>query len=162
MQIWNGSDEYCWRYSADTILSTDGQTDKVIPVYPPFNFVEAGGIINGCLFTNGFIIDTSHYGSWQKSVKSFVVWQIEEVVLTITPIRHCHSFWSNTCHIQSNLCLVCSVLLCAVFTVSHIHVYTITYIQVHMYTLAGMLEMNISYFLLRRHPILDQPKIVLS
>ena len=23
---------------------TDGQTDKVIPVYPPFNFVEAGGI----------------------------------------------------------------------------------------------------------------------
>ena len=25
------------------ILSTDGQTDKVKPVYPPFNFVEAGG-----------------------------------------------------------------------------------------------------------------------
>ena len=24
---------------------TDGQTDKVIPVYPPFNFVEVGGII---------------------------------------------------------------------------------------------------------------------
>ena len=24
---------------------TDGQTDKVIPVYPPFNFVEAGSII---------------------------------------------------------------------------------------------------------------------
>ena len=24
---------------------TDGQTDKVIPVYPPFNFVEAGGIM---------------------------------------------------------------------------------------------------------------------
>ena len=24
---------------------TNGQTDKVIPVYPPFNFVEAGGII---------------------------------------------------------------------------------------------------------------------
>ena len=53
MQIWNGSDEYCWRYRADTILSTDGQTDgrtdgqtdKVIPVYPPINFVEAGGII---------------------------------------------------------------------------------------------------------------------
>ena len=45
MQIWNGSDEYCWRYRADTILSTDGQTDKVIPVYPLFNFVEAGGIM---------------------------------------------------------------------------------------------------------------------
>ena len=25
---------------------TDGQTDKVIPVYPPINFVEAGGIIS--------------------------------------------------------------------------------------------------------------------
>ena len=25
MQIWNGSDEYCWRYRADTILRTDGQ-----------------------------------------------------------------------------------------------------------------------------------------
>ena len=50
MQIWNGSDEYCWRYSADTILSTDGQTDKVIPVYPPFNFVEAGGIIMNSLW----------------------------------------------------------------------------------------------------------------
>ena len=58
VQIWNGSDEYSWRYRADTILSTDGQTDrrtdgqtdgrmdKVIPVYPPINFVEAGGIIN--------------------------------------------------------------------------------------------------------------------
>ena len=23
---------------------TDGQTDKVIPVYPPFNFVEGGGV----------------------------------------------------------------------------------------------------------------------
>ena len=43
MQRWNGSDEYCWRYRADTILSTDGQTDKVKPVYPPFNFVEAEG-----------------------------------------------------------------------------------------------------------------------
>ena len=29
------------------ILSTDGQTDKVIPVYPPINFVEAEGIIMG-------------------------------------------------------------------------------------------------------------------
>ena len=45
MQIWNGSDEYYWRYRTDTILSTDGQTDKVKPVYPPFNLVEAEGII---------------------------------------------------------------------------------------------------------------------
>ena len=27
--------KYCWRYRADMILSTDGQTDKVKPVYPP-------------------------------------------------------------------------------------------------------------------------------
>ena len=38
------SDEYCWRYRADTILSTDGQGETSIP-YPPFNFVEAGGVI---------------------------------------------------------------------------------------------------------------------
>ena len=29
LQIWNGSDEHCWRYRADIILSTDGLTDKV-------------------------------------------------------------------------------------------------------------------------------------
>ena len=44
MQIWNGPDEYYWRYRAHMILSTDRQTDKVKPVCSPFNFVEAGGI----------------------------------------------------------------------------------------------------------------------
>ena len=50
VQIWNGSNEYSWRYRVNMILSTDGQmdrqtqTDTVIPVYPPFNFVEARGI----------------------------------------------------------------------------------------------------------------------
>ena len=31
-------------------LQMDGRTDKVKPVYPPFNFVEVGGIIKhiGC------------------------------------------------------------------------------------------------------------------
>ena len=29
------------------ILLWDGQTDKVEPVYPPSNFIEAGGIITG-------------------------------------------------------------------------------------------------------------------
>ena len=33
------------RFCPQTDRRTDGQTDKVIPVYPPFNFVEAGGII---------------------------------------------------------------------------------------------------------------------
>ena len=35
MLIWNGFGEYCWRYRADTILSTDGRADNVKPVYPP-------------------------------------------------------------------------------------------------------------------------------
>ena len=42
MQIWNGSEEYCWRYKADTILSTDGQTDKVKLVFP-FQLRWSGG-----------------------------------------------------------------------------------------------------------------------
>ena len=31
------------RFCPQTDKRTDGQTDKVKPVYPPFNFVEAGG-----------------------------------------------------------------------------------------------------------------------
>ena len=51
MQIWNGSNEYYWRYRADTILSTDGQMDgrtdgQGDTSIPPFNFVEAGGYKN--------------------------------------------------------------------------------------------------------------------
>ena len=38
------------------ILSTDGQTDKVIPVYPPINFAEAGGIITNIHFSRYFQI----------------------------------------------------------------------------------------------------------
>ena len=38
------------RFCPQTDRRTDGQTDKVIPVYPPFNFVEAGGIIIHHLF----------------------------------------------------------------------------------------------------------------
>ena len=52
VQIWNGFKEYYWRYRADTILSVhrrrDREIDKVKPVYPPFNFVEAGVIITPC------------------------------------------------------------------------------------------------------------------
>ena len=33
------------RFCPQTDRRTDRQTDKVIPVYPPFNFVEVGGII---------------------------------------------------------------------------------------------------------------------
>ena len=33
MQIFKGSNEYCWRYRADTILSTDGQGETSIPPF---------------------------------------------------------------------------------------------------------------------------------
>ena len=33
------------RFCPQTDRQTDGQTDKVIPVYPPINFVEAGVIM---------------------------------------------------------------------------------------------------------------------
>ena len=42
MQIWKGSDEYCWRYRADTILSTDGRTDRWNQ-YTPFQLRWSGG-----------------------------------------------------------------------------------------------------------------------
>ena len=34
------------------VLRTDGQMDKVKPVYPPLNFVEAGGITMGDYIKN--------------------------------------------------------------------------------------------------------------
>ena len=53
MQIWNGSDEYCWRYREDTILSTDGQTDRQMDkVKPIYNFDEAEGIITYMTLTH--------------------------------------------------------------------------------------------------------------
>ena len=59
VQIRNGSDKYCGRYRADTVLSTDRRTDgrtdrrtdgrttwnQYTPPPPLFNFIEAGGII---------------------------------------------------------------------------------------------------------------------
>ena len=36
---------FCPQTDGRTDGRTDGQTDKVKPVYPPFNFVEAEGII---------------------------------------------------------------------------------------------------------------------
>ena len=47
-QIWNGSDEYSWRYRADTILSTDGQTDRQTDgqgdtSIPPYQLRWSGG-----------------------------------------------------------------------------------------------------------------------
>ena len=54
-KIWNGSDENCWRYRADTILSTDGRTDgrTMWNQYIPFNFVEAGSIMTCPTLCNG-------------------------------------------------------------------------------------------------------------
>ena len=36
---------FCPQTDRRTDGRTDGQMDKMIPVYPPFNFVEAGGMI---------------------------------------------------------------------------------------------------------------------
>ena len=44
LKIQSGHDSVHRRTDGQTDGRTDGQTDKVIPVYPPFNFVEAGGI----------------------------------------------------------------------------------------------------------------------
>ena len=49
MQIWNASEEHCWRYRADTILSTDRQTDRVKPV-PPFQLRWSGRYNKVALF----------------------------------------------------------------------------------------------------------------
>ena len=49
MQIWNGSDQYCGRYRADTVLSTDrwtdGRTDGRMTwnQYTPFQLRWSGG-----------------------------------------------------------------------------------------------------------------------
>ena len=56
VQIWNGSDEYCWRYRADTILSTDGQMDRWTDgqgetSIPPFQLCWSGGYNN--IFCSG-------------------------------------------------------------------------------------------------------------
>ena len=45
LKIQSGHDSVHRRTDGQTDGRTDGRTDKVIPVYPPINFVEAGGII---------------------------------------------------------------------------------------------------------------------
>ena len=45
LKIQSGHDFVHRRTDGQTDGRTDGQTDKVIPVYPPFNFVEVGGIM---------------------------------------------------------------------------------------------------------------------
>ena len=46
LKIQSGHDFVHRRTDGQTDGRTDGQTDKVILVYPPFNFVEVGGITN--------------------------------------------------------------------------------------------------------------------
>ena len=45
---------------------TDTRTDKVKPVYPPFNFVEAGGIMNEDLYVDTTCMNNHMYYSWYK------------------------------------------------------------------------------------------------
>ena len=41
-QVWPQSEKNCTQESVKGVVSTDGQSDNLIPVYPPFNFVEWG------------------------------------------------------------------------------------------------------------------------
>ena len=53
---------------------TDGQTDKVIPVYPPFNFVEAGGIIIS-IFNSKMVSDqNARYESLMAWLRFNICW----------------------------------------------------------------------------------------
>ena len=89
MQIRNGQSEYCWRYRADTILSTDGQTDKVKPVYPHFNFVEAGGIMMNVFVSNA-------YRSTTKSLIIFVVPNPKTLMFLVSSCSClCAIYWSQ-------------------------------------------------------------------
>ena len=55
------------RFCPQTDRRTDGQTGKVIPVYPPINFVEAGGIkISKTCSTYFKITATVPTGQWVK------------------------------------------------------------------------------------------------
>ena len=54
------------RFCPQTDRRTDRQTDTVIPVYPPFNFVEAGGIIRDQTYT----ITASEESFQYKDVKT--------------------------------------------------------------------------------------------
>ena len=55
------------RFCPEMERRTDGQTGKVKPVYLPFNFVEAEGIINiSCLhFSNKIHLNYFHTLTWQ-------------------------------------------------------------------------------------------------
>ena len=54
------------RFCPQTDRQTDGQTDKVKPVYPPFNFVETGGLIIS--FANSYFSSSL---SWHKMKGGF-------------------------------------------------------------------------------------------
>ena len=121
VQIWNGFDGYCWRYRADTILSTDwqtdrrtdGQTDKVKPVYPPFNFIEARGIIIHCIMYGHDIIFIMqnplscsgiicHHRIWQTLVQLLECCKVASIDYPppITTCHHTRHFITNKMEFQ--------------------------------------------------------------
>ena len=79
------SDEYCWRYRPDPTLSTDGQTDgqtdKVKPVYPSFNFVEAGrgGIISNIQWVKIYLL-TAQVISMPDKVPKLLVSDLTTII----------------------------------------------------------------------------------
>ena len=92
------SDEYCWRYRADTILSTDGQTDRRTDgqgdtSIPPINFVEAGGIITDYPIKSQFC--TTH-DSWAVVICAnlWLDWIIR-IITTVKTIFISFQLWTN-------------------------------------------------------------------
>ena len=60
LKIQSGHDSVHRRTDGQMDGRTDGPTDKVIPVYPPINFVEAGGIKNANNSNFGILLETLH------------------------------------------------------------------------------------------------------
>ena len=66
---------------------TDGQTDKVKPVYPPFNFVEVGGIMKNISFWFKFQWRLFRSSNWQPVRQ--LVW-----VMAFSPLQT-NQCWSS-------------------------------------------------------------------
>ena len=66
-QVWPRSEKNCTRESGNGFVSTDGQTDNLIPGYPPFNFVERGYKKKTNVHSYGWLRRKLMSGSWSFS-----------------------------------------------------------------------------------------------
>ena len=87
------------RYWADTIghmdRITDGQTDKVIPIYPlpPYKWVGGGGVIKDKNYNWKIKIKTYYFHTCiskaNPRIQSYIKW--------LTSMRHTHETFANVC-----------------------------------------------------------------